>query len=367
MCEVETPLCYPVAAKLTPAVMYRYCDKLSTNGEDRSPEAKGCHDSYTPYVQRSLANKMFSHCGACRTEHHQDTVAYSWNEAEKCWHRGSGCLGHPEQKLATERKKDFCEDQKLLLELCLLILSETLMLSYCNDLGKTEDRTPHAKSCDSALSGQVHKALANKMFSHCGAWCIFDFDEPDKVAFGWNPQGKCWKKSDSCGPQLERDTISLLWPGLALKLESLESGPTIAIPCETSYLHHKNELMMSYCGALIVEGIDKSINAKGCEEVHTPQVQMALANKMFTGCASPCIFDFMMPHLAAFQWDKIHFCWKKIERCGATGEQDAVVARKRSVCEAPAGPCLPVYPTLTDELVSKHCARHATMLDMLPS
>lgn len=207
MCEVETPLCYPVAAKLTPAVMYRYCDKLSTNGEDRSPEAKGCHDSYTPYVQRSLANKMFSHCGAwCLYDFDKpDTVAYSWNEAEKCWHRGSGCLGHPEQKLATERKKDFCEA-----ELCIpvqSILSETLMLSYCNDLGKTEDRTPHAKSCDSALSGQVHKALANKMFSHCGAWCIFDFDEPDKVAFGWNPQGKCWKKSDSCGPQLERDVV----------------------------------------------------------------------------------------------------------------------------------------------------------------
>lgn len=201
LCEAEK-MCTPVAPKLSEAVIYRYCEKLSTNGEDRSPKAKGCHASYTPYVRRSLANKMFSHCGAwCLYDYDQpDTVAYHWNSETSCWQRGSGCIGHAEQKLSLERKATFCEA-----DLCIPVqslLSDTLMSSYCEST--TVDHSPHAKTCDSAQSNEVHMALANKMFSSCSSTCLFSFDNPSQVAFTWNIAGMCWKKTDSCGTAAER-------------------------------------------------------------------------------------------------------------------------------------------------------------------
>lgn len=201
LCEAEK-MCTPVAPVLSEAVIYRYCEKLSTSGEDRSPKAKGCHDSYTPYVRRSLANKMFSSCGSlCLYDYDQpDTVAYHWNGDTSCWQRGSGCIGKAEQKLSLERKATFCEA-----ELCIpvqTLLSDTLISSYCEST--TVDYSAHAKTCDSALSLQVHMALANKMFSSCSSTCLFGFDDPSKVAFIWNTAGKCWKKTDSCGTAAER-------------------------------------------------------------------------------------------------------------------------------------------------------------------
>jgi len=199
----DSELCIPVAPVLSEAVMHRYCETLQPN---QQADAKGCHDSYTPYVQRSLANKMFAHCGAwCLYDFdHPETISYGWDDKQKCWLRGSGCQYHTEQKLAVARKAKFCEA-----ELCIPVqntVSETLMKHQCEKLSKTgEEYGPEAKSCDSADTINVLKALANGMFHHCNAWCLFDFDQPDKVAYGWNPKNTCWQKSDHCGPQVERD------------------------------------------------------------------------------------------------------------------------------------------------------------------
>lgn len=202
VCEAEK-MCTPVAPMLTEVVMQRYCDALVTGGVDRSPKAKGCHQSYTPYVQRSLANKMFSSCGAfCLYDYDlPDSVAYSWNSDIQCWQRGSGCLGNSDQKMAVERKATFCEA-----ELCIpvqSVLSVTVMESYCTSLPGAVDFSGHAKTCESRLSPKVHKALANKMFTDCNSDCVFDFDEPDQVSYKWSTAGKCWKTA-TCGTAAER-------------------------------------------------------------------------------------------------------------------------------------------------------------------
>ena len=31
-------------------------------------------------------------------------------------------------------------------------------------------------------------------FKHCGAWCLFDYDEPDKVSYAWDDKQQCWKQ-----------------------------------------------------------------------------------------------------------------------------------------------------------------------------
>lgn len=153
--------------------------------------------------------------------------------------------------------------------------------------------------------------------------------------------------------------VGLFWSGVsALTLANLEHGKlNVTARCVSSEAHHRNDLMESYCGHSIVEGIDKSIDAKGCKAMYTEQVQLALANKMLKDCNSLCLFDFEMPHLAAFRWIPAEQCWLKAESCGEAGEQDALVAHRRSLCEVPKGPCQPVAQ-LSDKVMSNYCARN---------
>jgi len=206
ICGEET--CLPVAPSLSTDTALRHCETTSKSGEDRSTDAKGCHDSYTPYVQRSIANKMFSHCGAwCLYDvEFPDKVSYGWDNTLKCWNRGSGCQGNPEQKLAIQRKEKFCKA-----DLCIPVqkhLSPEVMKTHCTDLSTSgEDRSQHAQACKSSESHEVHKALANAMFSHCGAWCLFSFDHPDKVSWGWNKNKKCWEKGGCHGHEEQQKAI----------------------------------------------------------------------------------------------------------------------------------------------------------------
>eukprot|EP00439_Symbiodinium_sp_Y106_P039251 s2341_g4.t2 len=198
ICTEEDP-CMPVAPSLTNSVSLRYCKTLSTNKEDRSEEARGCHESYTPYVRRALANKMFSHCGAfCLYDFDQPgKVSYSYDTTRKCWHRGSGCQDNPEQKLAIARKEKFCKA-----DLCIPVQnshSDQATLTYCEGLKVNgADRSHSAKACNSANTAKVQKALANKMYNHCGAWCLYDFERPEKVSYHWQAAGSCWAEGDHC-------------------------------------------------------------------------------------------------------------------------------------------------------------------------
>ncbi|CAE7843573.1 unnamed protein product, partial [Symbiodinium microadriaticum] len=77
--------------------------------------------------------------------------------------------------------------------------SDALALTYCPELKVNGvDLGSVAKACNSADTGKVQKALANKMFTTCGDWCIYDFDQPEKVSYRWHPAGSCWAASAAC-------------------------------------------------------------------------------------------------------------------------------------------------------------------------
>ncbi|CAJ1450268.1 unnamed protein product [Effrenium voratum] len=208
--STTTTVCTPVTYDLSDDVMHQYCDDLSTNGEDRSSEARGCSETYTPFVQMSLANHMFSHCGAfCLYDFFKPgSVAYNWDGLNKCWNKGTGCEGHMEQAIIVSRREKFCKART-----CLpshKTLSKNVMLSYCNDEDFStsgEDRSPEAEACDALDTPKVRKALANFMFHHCGAWCLFDFDSPEAVSYGWDNGKKCWSRGGDCGPAAERHAV----------------------------------------------------------------------------------------------------------------------------------------------------------------
>eukprot|EP00913_Durusdinium_trenchii_P017520 g16461.t1 len=84
--------------------------EAGANGQDHSPDAKGCEETYTAKVQTALANHMFKHCGAwCLFDYDEpDKVSYAWDDKQQCWKQG-GCVGHPEQQYAVERRNKACE------------------------------------------------------------------------------------------------------------------------------------------------------------------------------------------------------------------------------------------------------------------
>ena len=51
----------------------------------------------------------------------------------------------------------------------------------------------HFSSCNDEYTEEVRMALANDMFAHCGAWCLFDVNDPTNVAYSWNGQD-CWNR-----------------------------------------------------------------------------------------------------------------------------------------------------------------------------
>lgn len=62
-----------------------------------------------------------------------------------------------------------------------------------------EDRSPSAVSCSGDFDSNVRLALANGMFAHCGAHCLYDLDHPGIVSYQWTPGSSCWtRESDTC-------------------------------------------------------------------------------------------------------------------------------------------------------------------------
>ncbi|CAJ1355361.1 unnamed protein product [Effrenium voratum] len=102
-----------------------------------SKSQKACDHALTPFLQKSLANKMFDHCGAsCIYDFEKpDNVTYSWDNAG-CYKQDDACLGHVEQTGAIERKKKMCEDTS-----CIQMvpeMSDALMKRYCGQLRSSD-------------------------------------------------------------------------------------------------------------------------------------------------------------------------------------------------------------------------------------
>ncbi|CAE7517551.1 CACNA1F [Symbiodinium microadriaticum] len=182
-------------------IMRHHCGgNLSSFSNDLTDAAESCEAATTPFLQRSLANKMFSHCGAwCIFDfEYPDKIAYHWNAEKKCYDETDEvCNKYPnEREVAKKHKAELCKA-----DLChhfVPELTESLMTRYCEGgSSQGEDRSPSAKGCDDSYTGSVRKALANHMFSHCGAWCLFDYDDTEKVSYAWDPAGKCWTNTGS--------------------------------------------------------------------------------------------------------------------------------------------------------------------------
>eukprot|EP00913_Durusdinium_trenchii_P021007 g19740.t1 len=185
--------CTPVQPALSSALMNTYCEgkpsQLST--------ARACDGAMTVFLQKALANFMFKSCGeaSCVFDFDQpDQIVYQWDSSKGCYEAGGAgnpCFGSVDQALAIKKKSKMCQDAG-----CIHMVptfSNALMTRYCGDLSRTgEDRSITAQGCEDDTIA-VQKSLVNHMFSHCGTWCIFDFDDP-AISYGWWPEKKCWQR-----------------------------------------------------------------------------------------------------------------------------------------------------------------------------
>jgi len=75
-------------------------------------------------------------------------------------------------------------------------LDASLATQECAGEGSDQvDRSPRATACKGDLTRDVQLALANRMFYHCGAVCLFSIGEAAKArlhSYQWNRVSRCW-------------------------------------------------------------------------------------------------------------------------------------------------------------------------------
>mmetsp|Transcript_24524 Transcript_24524/g.56960 ORF Transcript_24524/g.56960 Transcript_24524/m.56960 type:complete len:472 (+) Transcript_24524:68-1483(+) len=189
--------CTAVQTELTKALITSYCKTDTPNEAEKGPDAKACFSSDTPAVRKSLANHMFNHCGA-RYIYDFDKpmeLCYEWFVSGSCWKRGTACKSHVEKDLVIEKRHS-----KLCKAACIAsqpTLTEKVAKSYCTELVVNEaNYGPTAVACNAKATPDVRLALANKMFHHCGAHYLYDFDNPAGLCYSWS--GDCWKEDTKC-------------------------------------------------------------------------------------------------------------------------------------------------------------------------
>jgi len=83
--------------------------------------------------------------------------------------------------------------------------SEALMDQYCT-VEQTKHTYKHYESVGRAAvpcdgfgdhTDDLLKSLANKLFTQCSAWCVYDFNSKGQVAWQWRNNEKCWNYTTS--------------------------------------------------------------------------------------------------------------------------------------------------------------------------
>lgn len=370
LCEVPKGPCQPVA-QLSDKVMSNYCARNELQGAEKFSTAAGCEEFYTHQVRRSLANRMFEDCGSwCLYDFDQPTIMYAWMANRKCWlQTGSPCGPRYAQQSAALRREKFCKDHTLSVNEAGCVpfssqLSNTLMAHRCGDLKRySVDISEDARACHFTDTPMVKKALANHMFSQCGAECIYDYDQPHARWYGWNAKSNCYDRSPAgCNQNVLGKSWALERKALACELatttstttsttstttsttstetstttvttttststtstSTTTSTTTSSVPCRP--VHDGTGDLKSLCPG-------ETPRARGCNYSDTAKVRKAFANFMFPYCGATCLFDFDNSSIS-FNWDPFDHCWRRhLEGpCGPPGERALVRKRRTLFC-----------------------------------
>jgi hypothetical protein len=215
LCESNTTDC-EVELGYSENLMNELCTVSATGRtykhyDTREPVACSGDLADTSDLKKSLANGLFDNCGAwCVFDWKTQAFnAWLWEPSGKCWNRNSDgfCFYHPGTNIP---KQMWTEARALIASKCDFDASFLCYKEYewtedrANQLCTATRYGPANKSYSGAVtcSGeggretQLKKSLANKLYTSCSSWCIYDWYTlmDDKNALG----GYMWNHKDDC-------------------------------------------------------------------------------------------------------------------------------------------------------------------------
>jgi len=208
----EAPTCVEVEHNWNEEIAEQRCSADETGKTMKGVDAIVC-SGYRQYYQRrlnySLANQAYTHCSAwCVYDTHTDGYgdpsehddAFIWRNPINCWEpvRKGLCIDgntHDRDSMAVYIEKTLCTSC-----LPLYTWSEDRAEEICPDIIYAK-KDYGVKVCDdpnsSTKQASLDKSLANRFFTHCKAWCVYDYDtimnnrNPSLGGFVWKKS--CWK------------------------------------------------------------------------------------------------------------------------------------------------------------------------------
>jgi len=173
-------------------------------------------------------------------------------------------------------------------------------------------------------------AIANQLWSHCEAWCIYDLYSNGELAFSWRPHkeengcyisattGVCFEKGDhdkvlpkidmlcepepydACAPMDTENDCEMVWD-----VDPVENPVGF------------NRLIYCYCRNPLFWGFRDWTASKAVlcnDEGHglDTRLHLALANHGWGTCVNWCIFDIWEPETYSWIWDRSRECYYQL-------------------------------------------------------
>jgi len=212
LCPIATPA--PSASSCTEFVYVwdadtalRTCGTDDMGLTDKSADAAMCSgfEDYQLRLEYALANRAFLMCDAwCVYDIIKPgNLAYIWRNDDQCYKpatKGICIWGNPSHRSQMQNyiRETICYGCQPYLS-----WSELTANDWCPSTF-TPDKSYGIEVCDGTSANQkkLDDSLANVFFTHCGAWCVYDYEtlvnnvktgSSDYGGFLWQDSDSCWK------------------------------------------------------------------------------------------------------------------------------------------------------------------------------
>jgi len=211
----EAPTCVEITQNWTEEIAEKHCSANEMGETNKGVDAIVCQGHSQFYQRRlnySLANRAYTHCSAwcvydIHTEGYVDPSEYDnafiWRNQDDCWQPVRKGLCIDGNRSERDSVADYIENTLCASCFPLYTWDEDRAEEICSD-NVIANKGYGVKVCDDSQSStkqdSLEKSLANRFFTHCSAWCIYDYDtivnNTENSSYGgfiWKNTNTCWK------------------------------------------------------------------------------------------------------------------------------------------------------------------------------
>jgi len=201
--------------------------------------------------------------------------------------------------------------------------NEEIAFEICasEDMGLT-DKSVTAQVCPGfeLFQQRLNISLANQLFPSCESWCVYDIYSNAYKAFFWSMMDRCWSPVE-CGFCIgwnhpEQQAMIDYMEKTLCTIGELTTESSAEPACSLQQEWSEN-LMDNYCTVYETGYTYKHYASIGRAAIPCPGYEdkaddllKSLAMKLYTNCASWCVFDYMSNAELAWRWHNGNKCWK---------------------------------------------------------